>query len=157
MDEFMNIEEATAKWGISARRIRFLCNEGRIEGAKKDKNSWKIPIDTKKPEDQRLTTGKYVKNVRKFAKGRRTILIADDDSITREMLSEVFKKHFTIYESCDGEETIQMIDTHKEQLSMILLDLRMPKLDGIDVLKTMNKRGLIDKIPVILITGGIDS
>ena len=50
---FMTVNEASAKWGISDRRIRVLCAEGKISGAIKEGKSWKIPLGTVKPIDGR--------------------------------------------------------------------------------------------------------
>ena len=50
---FMTVKEASAKWGISDRRIRVLCAEGKIPGVIKERKSWKIPFDTAKPIDGR--------------------------------------------------------------------------------------------------------
>lgn len=61
MNEYMTIKDAAKKWGIGERRINTLCKEGRIEGAAKCGNSWAIPADAKKPIDQRIKTGRYIK------------------------------------------------------------------------------------------------
>ena len=50
---FMTVKQASEKWGISDRRIRVLCTEGKIPGAYQEGRGWKIPIDTKKPSDGR--------------------------------------------------------------------------------------------------------
>ena len=50
---YMTVNEASAKWGISDRRIRVLCAEGKIPGVIKEGKSWKIPLDTAKPIDGR--------------------------------------------------------------------------------------------------------
>ena len=50
---FMTVKEASAKWGISDRRIRVLCAEGKISGAIKEVKIWKFPVDTVKPIDGR--------------------------------------------------------------------------------------------------------
>ena len=50
---FMTAKQASEKWGISDRRIRVLCSEGKIPGAYQEGRSWKIPMDTKKPADGR--------------------------------------------------------------------------------------------------------
>ena len=49
---FMTVKEASAKWGISDRRIRVLCAEGKISGAIKEGKTWKFPVDTVKPIDR---------------------------------------------------------------------------------------------------------
>lgn len=61
MDKFITLAEASEKWGISERRIRTLCAEGRIEGVTRFGRSWAIPADTEKPSDKRIKSGKYVK------------------------------------------------------------------------------------------------
>lgn len=61
MNEYMTIKQAAQKWGIGQRRINTLCQEGRIEGAAKFGKSWAIPADAKKPIDQRIKIGRYIK------------------------------------------------------------------------------------------------
>ena len=61
MEGYMTLKEAAEKWGIGDRRINTLCLEGRIEGASKIGNLWMIPVDTPKPDDNRIKSGKYIK------------------------------------------------------------------------------------------------
>lgn len=63
MNGYMKVSDASVKWRISNRRIVTLCNEGRIDGAIKFGNTWAIPDDTEKPKDERIKSGKYVKNL----------------------------------------------------------------------------------------------
>ena len=60
--DYLSISQTAEKWGISQRRIRKLCSEGRIIGAYKVGAYWGIPKNTKKPIDERIRTGKYVKS-----------------------------------------------------------------------------------------------
>lgn len=50
---FLTVKQASEKWGISDRRIRVLCSEGKIQGAYREGRGWKIPVDAKKPDDGR--------------------------------------------------------------------------------------------------------
>lgn len=59
--EYMTIQDASEKWGISSRRIQVLCSEGRLPGAVKFGRQWAIPADLDKPADARVKTGKYRK------------------------------------------------------------------------------------------------
>ena len=61
MEGYMTLKEAAEKWGIGDRRINTLCLEGRIEGASKIGKLWVIPVDTPKPDDNRIKSGKYIK------------------------------------------------------------------------------------------------
>ena len=53
---FMTVKQASEKWGISDRRVRILCAEGKIPGAYQEVRAWKIPIDAIKPADGRYKT-----------------------------------------------------------------------------------------------------
>ena len=61
--EYLSIKQTSEKWGISTRRIQILCNEGRIKGAVRIGSYWAIPSDVEKPKDERIKTGKYIKNM----------------------------------------------------------------------------------------------
>ena len=61
MNGYIKIAEVSKKWGIGERRINTLCLEGRIEGAVKFGNTWAIPADAEKPKDDRIKSGKYIK------------------------------------------------------------------------------------------------
>lgn len=58
---YLSISQTSEKWGISQRRIRKLCEEGRVEGAFKMGAYWSIPNDAEKPKDNRIKSGKYIK------------------------------------------------------------------------------------------------
>ena len=62
MDGYIQIKEAAKKWEIGERRINELCLNGRIKGAVKFGNTWAIPEDAEKPKDERVKSGKYIKN-----------------------------------------------------------------------------------------------
>ena len=59
--DYMTISDVSEKWGISRRRIQFLCIECIIEGAVKFGRQWAIPENANKPSDARIKTGKYIK------------------------------------------------------------------------------------------------
>lgn len=61
MNGYLKISDVSEKWGIKERRINTLCLEGRIEGAIKFGNTWAIPENAEKPKDERIRSGKYVK------------------------------------------------------------------------------------------------
>ncbi len=81
----------------------------------------------------------------------KTILIVDDIEINRIILSEVFEDDYNIAEAGNGAEAIEIINSGLD-ISAVLLDLNMPVVDGIGVLKDMNITQKINSIPVFLIT-----
>ncbi len=84
---------------------------------------------------------------------RNTLLIADDVLINRELLKDIFEGKFNILEASNGEEAIQILDEKKDEIVLLFLDLIMPKKDGLEVMKHMVLNGMMDTIPVIMITG----
>lgn len=60
--EYLSVSQVAEKWGIKQRRIRVLCAEGRVPGAYKVGAYWLIPKDAEKPKDERIKTGKYIRN-----------------------------------------------------------------------------------------------
>ena len=83
---------------------------------------------------------------------REQILIVDDEEVNRAILSMIFSSEYDVLEASDGEKTIEQIK-NSENLSLILLDVIMPVMDGFGVLEYMKENDLLEKIPVILITG----
>ena len=59
--EYLSAKQIAEKWGISKKRIQFICKQGRIPGAFIVGNSWAIPADAEKPADKRIKSGRYVK------------------------------------------------------------------------------------------------
>lgn len=84
---------------------------------------------------------------------KKTILIADDVEVNRSLLGQIFEEQFLIAEASDGEEAIRILDDRHDEIVMLFLDLIMPKKSGLDVMKHMAKRGYMERIPVIMITG----
>lgn len=81
------------------------------------------------------------------------ILIVDDAEINRGILASIFEEQFEVMEAADGEAAIDIIDQMQDEISLIFLDLIMPKLNGFEVLAHMRYSNLIDKIPVVVVTG----
>ena len=56
-------KEKALEWGISYRSVNDMCKKGKIQGAIKEKGSWRIPDDAERPKDRRVFSGKYVKKI----------------------------------------------------------------------------------------------
>ena len=82
----------------------------------------------------------------------RTILIVDDEAINREILGNIVQSEYKVIYAENGKEALEKIHSMGTAISLVLLDLLMPVMDGNEVLKTMNEEGLIIDIPVIVLT-----
>ena len=80
------------------------------------------------------------------------LLVVDDAAMNRAMLREMLAEDFNVLEAEDGRECMALLETYGTDISLVLLDMIMPVMDGLQVLEEMNKRGFIEDIPVIIIT-----
>lgn len=80
------------------------------------------------------------------------LLVVDDSEMNREILKEILGKEYQILEACDGEEALKMLEQYGTEISLVLLDIIMPKMDGFEVLAYMNRDKWIEDIPVIMIS-----
>jgi len=81
-----------------------------------------------------------------------TILIIDDDMINRQILAKLFSDIYEIREAANGSAGLSEILTGHERLCAILLDVVMPGMSGIEVLRHLKKMKILEEIPVFLIT-----
>ena len=80
------------------------------------------------------------------------ILVVDDAAMNRAILREMLAEDFNVLEAKDGRECMAQLETYGADISLVLLDMIMPEMDGLQVLEEMNNRGFIEDIPVIIIT-----
>ena len=80
------------------------------------------------------------------------ILVADDSEMNRAILEEMLGGEYDILQAENGVEAVEMIRLHETELSLVLLDIVMPVMDGFGVLDEMNRTRWIEEIPVIMIS-----
>ena len=83
---------------------------------------------------------------------KRLILVADDEQINRELLGAVLNSDYEVIYAADGQETLMQVNDHHNTLSLILLDLMMPAVSGLEVLKKIRDDPVLKAIPVIVVT-----
>ena len=81
------------------------------------------------------------------------ILVVDDEEINRDILQDIFEDQYEIITASNGQEAIDKIVSDTEDISIVLLDIMMPIKTGFDVLDELYSIKLLEKIPVIVITG----
>ena len=86
------------------------------------------------------------------ANGKRQVLVADDELINREILGEILKNDYEVLFASDGRETMDMMRSHSSTLSLVLLDIMMPVMSGLEVLKAVREDALLSRIPVVVMT-----
>lgn len=88
---------------------------------------------------------------------KRYILIVEDEYINQEILKEILKNEYEILIANNGIEGLEILKTSTKPISLILLDINMPLMDGFSVIKEIKKDDIYRNIPIIVITGDKDS
>lgn len=83
---------------------------------------------------------------------KQKVLIVDDAEMNRAILTEILGKEYEILEAENGRECMQLLQKYRTSISVILLDIVMPVMNGFAVLGEMARQGLIDDIPIIMIS-----
>lgn len=121
--KYISTKEAAKKWGISDRRVRIMCSQGRIEGAIKLDWSWAVPEDTEKPSDGRAL--RHMKN--------RYLRLGNIDLDKLEELKKEIPFSSSIFNSQYGELLIYENFLYSFHADNVLIS-------GEDILDTMNRR-----------------
>lgn len=95
-----------------------------------------------------MTQGKYGGSMK-----RDTILIFEDNEIDREILVELFRSEYKILEAANGREGIALLNSHFASIAIVLLDYKMPVMDGFEVLELLKGKNVLNKIPFVMVTG----
>ena len=123
-----------------------------------------IPISDALPiADKRMYLAKRRKNtvvtediapdaVRSENDHRPMVLIVDDSPMNRDILSEILCDDFEILEAPDGPKCLELLNAWGSDISIVLLDIVMPDMDGFDVLSRMSAQGWLEDIPVVMIS-----
>lgn len=80
------------------------------------------------------------------------ILVVDDKGIDRYMLGDIFRDEYEIVEASGGQMAIDIMEIDARNLAVVLLDIIMPVINGFGVLEYMKKKGLLDRLPVVIVT-----
>ena len=83
---------------------------------------------------------------------KQKILIVDDSEMNRSILADMLGDEYEIVEAVDGAEAVARLNMDSTDISLLLLDIVMPNMDGFEVLAVMNRRNWIQDIPVIMIS-----
>ena len=81
------------------------------------------------------------------------ILIVDDEELNRDILTDTLEDEYSLMTAANGVEALEIIRDKTNHIGLVLLDLMMPEMDGFEVIEVMQEEGIIDTVPVIVITG----
>ncbi len=82
-----------------------------------------------------------------------TILVAEDNQINRTILQRILSEQYNVILASDGEEALEIIEKQFDSLSAVVLDLLMPKMNGMDLLKILSANERYSNLPILVATG----
>ena len=82
----------------------------------------------------------------------KTVLVVDDQEINRDFLEAILEEQYAILFAENGQEALEVMTAHREELSVIMLDLMMPVMNGFEVLQRVREDEELQKIPIIVLT-----
>ncbi|MBQ3671575.1 MAG: EAL domain-containing protein [Treponema sp.] len=89
------------------------------------------------------------RNVKDFL---RTVLVVDDEEVNRQMLGAILEKEYIVLYASDGKEAIEQLREYSDIISLVVLDLIMPEIDGYEVMNIIESDSELKRIPVIMLT-----
>ena len=87
---------------------------------------------------------------------KRTVLVVDDDEINRDILVSILSSNYNVIAKSNGKEALDILEKHPGNISLILLDLQMPVMNGYEFLEIVTKDKKFNSIPVIVETGEVN-
>ena len=88
--------------------------------------------------------------------GRRSLLIVEDNELNREMLCAMMEDRYNVYQAENGKEGLEVLQDHYKDISLIVLDVQMPVMNGYEFLRIVKDDELLREIPVIVATASSD-
>ena len=88
---------------------------------------------------------------------RRTILIVEDEAVNRELLGFILADHYDVLYAGNGREALHTLRTCERRIAMVLLDINMPEMNGIEMLEIMRGDAKLAQVPVIVLTSDKDA
>ena len=83
---------------------------------------------------------------------KRHVLIVEDEAVNLMLLGNMLEDAYELLYASDGSEALEQMKTHKDELALVMLDLQMPGMSGMEVLRVMRVRDELKDIPVIVLT-----
>lgn len=90
--------------------------------------------------------------IRRDTEFKRTVLVVDDEDVNRALLGAIIEQKYNVLYAKNGKEALDQIKQNADSLSLVLLDILMPEMDGYEVLGEINKDSKLKKIPVVVLT-----
>ena len=94
-----------------------------------------------------------MKNIRYYKQNLRpSVLIVEDEFVNQQILGQIIAKDFEPIYANNGQEALDILHEAPQEISLVLLDLNMPVMDGFTLMSIMNEEEILKRIPIIALT-----
>ena len=87
---------------------------------------------------------------------KKNVLVVDDSNLMTNFIGKVLSNEYNVVKMHNGIEALAILSTNAINISALILDLNMPGINGMEVLEKMNEQGLLNKVPVLVLSGEED-
>ena len=95
-----------------------------------------------------------MKNIRHYKENiKRQVLIVEDEFVNQQILGQIIAQEYEPVFANNGQEALDLLQSSEHNISLVLLDLNMPVMDGYQLLRIINDDERLKRIPVIVLTG----
>lgn len=151
-------DELTSGFGIGLSLVRQLAelHGGRIYISRN--NDEGVSFTIKIPKSDITLADDYASEMKNFESGdteKKTIVVADDESQILSFICNTLRKHYNVIACTNGEEVLEILKD--KEVNLIVADLRMPKMDGIELCRSIKNNFNFSHIPIIILTAQDDT
>ncbi len=87
---------------------------------------------------------------------KKNVLVVDDSNLMTNFIGKVLSNEYNVIKMHNGIEALAILSTNAIKINALILDLNMPGINGMEVLEKMNEQGLLNKVPVLVLSGEED-
>ncbi len=87
---------------------------------------------------------------------KKNVLVVDDSNLMTNFIGKVLSNEYNVVKMHNGIEALAILSTNAININALILDLNMPGINGMEVLEKMNEQGLLNKVPVLVLSGEED-
>ena len=128
-------------------RFEYPTNTGSLDNRRRA-SSFVSPF----PQQPNRFAGDHTRSTAVFLQRRPTVLVVEDNDETSFLLKTVLtRKGYRVVEAWDSKQAVEMAEA--EELDLILLDLQLPRLNGLGVIHRLRHKAKLENVPIVIITG----
>lgn len=101
---------------------------------------------------ERLKLEQKQENAERIREKFQTVLVVDDEEINRIIIKKILGDRYNVYEAANGREAMDILKSHFKEIKLVITDICMPEMDGLEMLERMGRVTFLKNMPVLVVT-----